>query len=263
MRFICVLALVCVSVTSLGQSRASAQTPGTLVPGSAPILPGNGALVPPGTPVSQAPAQFSQAPALSPPLSGPAPASQSCLPVGRQWPEDRLAAIVGSPVQLLTRSPLGGGQLSGEVRGVVATQPDALEAVISLVPSANISQKIAIAVGLAGAALACVQARPDVAGAIQARVVSLGDKEFQTAFAETTGGPATAATGTAGLSAPAVSGPAPALGSGFAPGSFGGAAFEGANNGPNSLFRNVVGSSFDSTTAARNSSIGSVSPTQP
>jgi hypothetical protein len=271
MRLIYGLFVVCVSTVSFVSTPTMAQVPGSAVSGSAPVLPATGQLIPPATrtvqpvpglqPALQGGVTSAAAPQTTLPSVG---ASQSCLPVGRNWPEERVSAIIGSPVQLLTRSPLGGGQLSGEVRGVVATQPDTLEAMMTLVPSANTSQKIAIGVGLAGAALACVQSRPDIAGAIQARVVALGDAELQAAFADTTGGPTTAATGFAGSrSTSAPSGPAPALGSGFAPGSFGGATFEGAINAQSNLFRNTFSSSFDSTSAARNSAIGSVSPTQP
>lgn len=138
---------------------------------------------------------------------------------------------------------------------------------MSILPTANSNQRVAIASGLASAALACVQPRPDVAGAIQARVATIGDAEFLSAFVSTTGGTATAAFAAVGGGGGGGGGPAPALGTGFAPGSYGGAALSGVETARSNLFNSVVGSTADSFTASQatttSSGAASVSPTVP
>ncbi len=238
------------------------QAPGlNTAPGTAPLT------VPSGSPQS-APG-LAQAPA-TPTASAGAPAAgtpASCLAPGRDWPAERISAFLANPPALLTQYALGGGGLSGEVRAMVATSSATLEAVMSIVASASPNQRIAIASGLASAALACVQVRPDVAGAIQARVATIGDPEFLSAFVNTTGGTATAAFAGIGGGGGGGGGPAPALGTGFAPGSYGSGTAGSIETARSNLFNSVIGSSADSFTAARATNLASgsasVSPTVP
>jgi hypothetical protein len=232
------------------------------------------AMVPPvGAFLAQAaappPAAGSAAP-VAPVAAAPVPAASgeptgACLPVGRQLPADRVAALTKNPRLLLEQYTLGGGGLSGEIRSAIATAPELVEPILSLIGGANINQKTAIGVGLATAALACVEKRPDVAGLIQARLLALAERDVLLAFNAASGTTATAATGfSGGAGAGQGSGPGPALGtSGDTTGAYGGLSFQGSDVARGNLFNATVGSFSDSLTSTTTTRGGSVSPTSP
>ena len=255
------------SGTTLAQVTSVPLSASQTAPSAAPsqpaiVLPAPAAPIPTGTQttgtaaVNSGQAQSAQLPG---PGNGVATPEASCLPEGRRTAADRIAAILVNPRILLSEHQMGGGGLTGEVRALVATSPALLEVIASLAPGASSQQKQAIGAGLASAAMACLDRRPDAANQIQTRVLSMGDNDTLMAFTSAVGPTATAASGFGGTGAGVGGGggPSPSLGSGFAPGSYGGNSFQGVDVRSNSLFGAAVGSFGDSLSAR------SVSPSRP
>lgn len=108
--------------------------------------------------------------------------------------------------------------MSSRVRSLAGSSGAAVQAVVSLVPSANIEQRAAIGSGLARAARACVRPNPLYAAFIQEQVASIeaaevitaflaASEEVQTAAVAGAGGAAGAGTPAAGLGAGGLAGP--------------------------------------------------------
>jgi hypothetical protein len=108
--------------------------------------------------------------------------------------------LISRPANLLEQHAMGGPQMISRVRDLVASNPAALLAIMSLVSGANRDQKTAIGTGLGQAARICVTTDQNYANEIQQAVVASPDKDLKLAYQSVIGDVATpaAATGAAG-----------------------------------------------------------------
>lgn len=107
-------------------------------------------------------------------------------------------AFLANPSGLLGTYPLGGGAMVSAVRDLVQADPKTVDALLTLVASANEDQKNAIGTGLGLAAMALVRTNPQEGTIIQDAIVKLNDKTLLASYAAVTGNLSIAAAGGAG-----------------------------------------------------------------
>lgn len=106
--------------------------------------------------------------------SGPALGqTASCFLAPAKMSEAEIGAFLANPAALLSRNPLGGLAMSSDVRALGGSSALAIEAIVSLVATANPQQRSAIGAGLARAAAACARTNPEYAAAIQEKVAAI------------------------------------------------------------------------------------------
>lgn len=145
----------------------------------------------------------------------------ACFVSPAKLPDTEISAFIGNPNGLLVDNPAGGLPMSSRVRALAGSSGAAVQAVVSLVPSANIEQRAAIGSGLARAARACARPNPLYAAFIQEQVASIEAAEVITAFLAASEEVQTAAVAGAGGAAGGGA-PAAGLGAGGLAGPFSG-----------------------------------------
>lgn len=88
--------------------------------------------------------------------------------------------FIGQPDGLLQRYPTGNNGMSSEVRNIVMTDGNALDAMIGLISQANLQQRYAIMAGLGQATIGCQVKDALLALRIQQAVARLGDRDLET-----------------------------------------------------------------------------------
>jgi hypothetical protein len=134
-------------------------------------------------------------------------ANAACYPSGQEMPADQVNAFLKDPAVLLANSPTAGEGLIAKVRDLIASNPDTLEPVLSLLKDANAEQKTGIGNGLNQAAAVCLLTDQAFATEIQRQLATTGDQEALLAYTMASGGTVTAATGGAGAGGGGVGGP--------------------------------------------------------
>jgi len=121
-----------------------------------------------------------------------------CLISPAAVPATDIQDFLKDPQALLKQFPLGGPDMIRKVRGLAATEAKTVPPLMDDAKAGTDAHKVAIANGLAGAALACVKTRADVSLFIQQKVAGFDSKPFLDAFLLSTSNVATAATGGGG-----------------------------------------------------------------
>jgi hypothetical protein len=98
-----------------------------------------------------------------------------------------MRAFLGQPDSLLQRYPAGNNGMSSEVRNIVMTDGNTLDAVVGLIAQANLQQRYAIMAGLGQATIGCQVKDALLALRIQQAVARLGDRDLETAYLSTLG----------------------------------------------------------------------------
>lgn len=109
-------------------------------------------------------------------------APAACFVSPAKLDDAEIAEFIGNPAGVLTENPNGGLPLSSRVRSLAGSSSAAVQAIIALVPSANIQQRAAIGSGLARAARACARPSPLYAAFIQEQVAGIDAAEVVAAF---------------------------------------------------------------------------------
>lgn len=109
-----------------------------------------------------------------------------------------IADFLANPGALLEHYPFGGGSIVSTVRDLVMADPSTLNAVLSLIPKANLDQKNAIGNGLGLAALELARRDLKDATTVQQAIVRLDDPIVLAAYAAVTGDQNLAAAGPGG-----------------------------------------------------------------
>jgi hypothetical protein len=149
--------------------------------------------------------------------------SGACFSGPALLPQDTIASFLNNPSSLLQSAPVGGFQLTSQVRALAGSSNEAIPELVGLASSANDAQIAALGTGLAQAALACVANRPDVAALIQEEVAASNNQALITAFTAASGNVETAAiTGSIGGVGGVTGGGAPGIGTGGTVGGTGG-----------------------------------------
>jgi hypothetical protein len=116
-------------------------------------------------------------------VAGGGTADAACYAPAQQLPEATVSNFIGNPAALLSEFPNGGAQMISRVRDLVASNPDALAAVMAQLASASASQQAAIGSGLGQAARICVRSDQAFATRIQQAIASQGTDAAKTAYA--------------------------------------------------------------------------------
>ena len=114
---------------------------------------------------------------------------------GTQSPVDQ---FIANPSQALKNYPNGGPQLISLIRDVAMQHPEALSAIIALLPNAGPDQQAAIGSGLGQAAQLSVKTNPQYANQIQQALTASGFENAIVAFSAATGNVNIASTGPGG-----------------------------------------------------------------
>jgi hypothetical protein len=124
--------------------------------------------------------------------------ADSCFLSPAKLSDDATTAFKDNPGALLAANPVGGYGLTTQVRSLAGSDTDSLSTIVGLAGSGNPEQVTSIGAGLAQAATACVNLRPDIAAQIQQAVAASGNDALIAAFAAATGNTQTAAVGGVG-----------------------------------------------------------------
>ncbi len=188
--------------------------------------------------------------------------ADSCFLSPAKLSDTAVSSFKDNPDALLTSNPVGGYSLSTQVRGLVGSDTDSISIIVGLSEKANDVQVAAIAAGLAQAATACVNSRPDVAAQIQQAVAESGNQALIAAFAASIGDTQTAAL-TGGIGGTGGTG---AGGGGAIGGAGAGAAGAGANGTDSSATNDTFSLAANGATSSISTTLGNVvaavSPTQ-
>lgn len=106
--------------------------------------------------------------------------------------------FVSNPSQVVQGYPSGGAQLISLIRDVCVAHPEALQAIMGAVKSANKDQQMAFGSGLGQCAQIVVRTNQAYANQIQQAVADSGLEDVNTAFAAVTGNVTIASTGAGG-----------------------------------------------------------------
>ncbi|MBV8473041.1 MAG: hypothetical protein JO107_00860 [Hyphomicrobiales bacterium] len=115
-------------------------------------------------------------------------AAQSAVPPSThpadfaKLPDSLIAQFKSNPEGLLASFASGGLPLSNRVRGLALSDPAAVDALIALAKGANDVQRAALGAGLAEAARILAATSPELAGAIQQKVLQSGLAPLITAY---------------------------------------------------------------------------------
>jgi hypothetical protein len=118
-------------------------------------------------------------------LAGPfawAESSGACLRHPAKLSDTVINGFSGRPAALLDNHPSGGVLMSAAVRRLAGSSISTVPALVSLAKDANVSQIVAIGVGLARAANVCRRLRPDLALRIKEEVQRAAIAALTTAF---------------------------------------------------------------------------------
>lgn len=191
--------------------------------------------------------------------------ADACFLSPARLSDEAVNVFRNNPEALLTSNPVGGYSLSSQVRSLAGSDTESISSLVRLADNANNAQVTAVAVGLAQAATACVNTRPDISAEIQQAVAESGNQALIAAFAAASGDTQTAAVGGTGGTGAGGGGAigGDGAGGGGAGGGAGGtnATDSTAENSAFSLSANGSTGSI-STTVRTASSTTSVSPTQ-
>jgi len=158
--------------------------------------------------------------------------ADSCFLSPAKLSEDAVSAFQSDPTALLSANPVGGYSLSSQVRSLAGSDTEAIASLVGLAEGANEAQTAAVGAGLAQAATACVNSRPDISAEIQQAVAESGNDALIAAFAAAAGNTQTAAVGGGAV------GGTGGAGGGAAAGIGGGGAVGGGAGGTDSTFSN-------------------------
>lgn len=147
-------------------------------------------------------------------------------------PADAIQQFLSNPSGFLAQYPSGGPQMSRAVKDLVASDPQTLNALISLLSQANPDQASAIGTGLGQVALLAVDTDQAFAVQIQTAIAQSGNTGALVAFSAVVGGDIKLAAATGG-------------------GGGGGGGEEGTGTGPTST-SGFIGSTLDLHTFANN-----------
>ncbi|MDQ2082043.1 hypothetical protein RA307_17785 [Xanthobacteraceae bacterium Astr-EGSB] len=115
--------------------------------------------------------------------AGVGSAGAACYAPAQQLPATTVSNFIGSPASLLSDFPNGGAQMISRVRDLVASNPDALAAIMAQLANANTSQQSAIGSGLGQAARICLRTDQAFATQIQQAIASQGTDAAKAAYA--------------------------------------------------------------------------------
>jgi hypothetical protein len=113
-------------------------------------------------------------------------------------PADAIQQFMSNPSAFLAQYPSGGPQMSRAVRDLVASDPQTLNTLLSLLSSANPDQSSAIGTGLGQVALMAVDTDQAFAVQIQTAVAQSGNTGALVAFSAVVGGDIKLAAATGG-----------------------------------------------------------------
>jgi hypothetical protein len=116
-------------------------------------------------------------------VAGAGSAGAACYAPAQQLPEATVSNFIGNPASLLSDFPNGGAQMISRVRDLVASNPDALTAIMAQLANASTSQQAAIGSGLGQAARICLRSDQAFATRIQQAIASQGTDAAKTAYA--------------------------------------------------------------------------------
>lgn len=107
----------------------------------------------------------------------------ACYAPAQQLPATTVNNFIANPASLLSDFPNGGAQMISRVRDLVASNPDALAAIVAQLINANTSQQSAIGSGLGQAARICLRSDQAFATQIQQLIASQGTDSAKAGFA--------------------------------------------------------------------------------
>ena len=110
-------------------------------------------------------------------------AGAACYTPAQQLPAETVGNFIGNPAQLLSEFPSGGAQMISRVRDLVASNPDALAAIMAQLANANGGQQSAIGSGLGQAARICLRSDQAFATRIQQSIASSSSDPAKNAYA--------------------------------------------------------------------------------
>jgi hypothetical protein len=116
-------------------------------------------------------------------VAGVGSAGAACYAPAQQLPAESVSNFIGNPASLLSDFPNGGAQMISRVRDLVASNPDALAAVMAQLAGASRDQQSAIGSGLGQAARICVRSDQAFATRIQQAIASQGTDAAKTSYA--------------------------------------------------------------------------------
>jgi hypothetical protein len=151
-------------------------------------------------------------------------------PVFAKLPDAMVARFKANPQALLATYASAGLPHSTQVRGLLLSDPNLIDALIDAAKNGNDAQKAAIGAGLAQASQILVCTNPQIAATIQLKVAQSGLTPLITAYIAGSNATQTAATGGGGGGGGEGGGSGPTGGVGASSGSNG-----GANPGANSF----------------------------
>lgn len=123
-----------------------------------------------------------------------APANAACYTAQQQLPQSAIDAVVANPSRLFADYP-NRGALIVRIRDLVASDPAAFKAIMSVIPSATADQKSAIGAAMAQAAKLCLKNDPAFATTIQQSIAESKDESVTLAYVAAAGDVPTAAVG--------------------------------------------------------------------
>lgn len=130
--------------------------------------------------------------------AGVGSAGAACYAPAQQLPATTVSAFLGNPAQLLSDFPTGGAQMISRVRDLIASNPDALAAIMAQLANANRDQQAAVGSGLGQAARICLRTDQAFATQIQQAIASQGTDAAKNAYAAVNPDVQIGATGGAG-----------------------------------------------------------------
>ena len=139
----------------------------------------------------------------------------ACYAPAQQLPAPSVSSFIANPAAILSEFPNGGAQMISRVRDLVASDPDALAAIMAQLANANRDQQAAIGSGLGQSARICLRSDQAFATRIQQAIAGSTSDTAKNAYAAVNPDVQIGAVGgTGGAAGTGVGGPTGGLGGG-------------------------------------------------